>query len=59
MMQMLSAGGMPVLSDGQRSADANNPRGYYELEPVKSLAGGLSIHLPGRGESGESSFLTP
>ena len=38
MMQMLSAGGMPVLSDGKRLPDANNPRGYYELEPVKSLA---------------------
>lgn len=38
MMQMLSAGGMPALSDGQRSADANNPRGYYEVESVKSLA---------------------
>jgi hypothetical protein len=38
MMQMLAAGGMPVLTDGQRSADANNPRGYYELESVKALA---------------------
>lgn len=38
MMQMLAAGGMPVLSDGLRSADANNPRGYYELESVKSLS---------------------
>jgi hypothetical protein len=38
MMQMISAGGMAVLTDGQRSADANNPRGYYELESVKSLA---------------------
>jgi hypothetical protein len=38
MMQMMSAGGMPVLTDGQRSADDNNPRGYFELESVKSLA---------------------
>ncbi len=38
MMQMMAAGGMPVLTDGQRSADANNPRGYYELESVKSLS---------------------
>jgi len=38
MMQMMSAGGMPVLTDGQRSADDNNPRGYFELEAVKSLA---------------------
>lgn len=38
MMQMMAAGGMPVLTDGQRSADANNPRGYFELESVKSLS---------------------
>lgn len=37
MMQMLRAGGMTVLTDGQRSADANNPRGYYEVDLVKSL----------------------
>lgn len=37
MMQMLKAGGLPVLSDGQRSADTDNPRGYYELEAVKKL----------------------
>ncbi|HEX5430624.1 MAG TPA: hypothetical protein VFW83_01555 [Bryobacteraceae bacterium] len=35
MMQMLSAGGMPVLSDGFRTADEDNPRGYLEYEPVK------------------------
>jgi hypothetical protein len=35
MMQMLEAGGMPVLTDGVRQADASNPRGYYELEAVK------------------------
>ena len=35
MMQMLAAGGMPVLTDGQRCADPHNPRGYYELEAVK------------------------
>ena len=38
MMQMLAAGGMPVFTDGIRSADANNPRGYYELESVKVLS---------------------
>jgi len=37
MMQMLQAGGMPVVSDGQRAADADNPRGYLELEAVKKL----------------------
>jgi len=37
MMQMLAAGGMPVLTDGERQADADNPRGYYEWEAVKRL----------------------
>jgi hypothetical protein len=35
LMQMLAAGGMPVLTDGVRAADASNPRGYFEFEPVK------------------------
>jgi hypothetical protein len=37
MMQMLAAGGMPVLSDGERVADADNPRGYLEWERIKQL----------------------
>jgi len=37
MMQMLHAGGLPALADGQRAADENNPRGYLEYEPVKRL----------------------
>lgn len=35
MMQMLSAGGMSVLSDNVRQADEDNTQGYYEFEPVK------------------------
>ena len=37
MMQMLSAGGVPVLADQHRLPDENNPRGYFEFEPVKRL----------------------
>lgn len=37
MMQMIAAGGMSVLTDGLRSADENNPRGYKEWEAAKSL----------------------
>jgi hypothetical protein len=37
MMQMLAAGGLPVLSDGERVADADNPRGYCEWERIKLL----------------------
>jgi len=38
MMQMLEAGGMPVLVDSVRQTDEDNPRGYYEFEPVKKTA---------------------
>lgn len=37
MMQMLCAGGMPVLSDQMRAADDDNPKGYLEFEAVKNL----------------------
>lgn len=37
MMQMLVAGGLIPLADGQRGADSNNPRGYFEWEKAKSL----------------------
>jgi hypothetical protein len=37
MMQMLVAGGMTPLSDGERAADADNPRGYLERERIKTL----------------------
>ncbi len=37
MMQMLAAGGLPILSDAQRAADADNPKGYFELESAKRL----------------------
>ena len=35
MMRMLEAGGVPALIDNIRTADEDNPRGYYEFEPVK------------------------
>src|SRR6202795_3033518 len=37
MMQMLDAGGLPVLSDGEREADTDNPKGYLEWERIKQL----------------------
>lgn len=37
MMKMLEAGGLPVLADHVRSADADNPKGYYEFERVKQI----------------------
>jgi hypothetical protein len=38
MMQMLTAGGIPVATDKCRRADADNPCGYFELEAVKAIA---------------------
>lgn len=37
LMQMLEAGGVPVMDDGIRPPDVSNPRGYYEVERVKRL----------------------
>ena len=37
LMQMLAAGGVPILSDGERQADEDNPKGYLELEAAKGL----------------------
>lgn len=37
MMQILKAGGIDILTDDIRKPDANNIKGYYEYEKVKSL----------------------
>jgi sulfotransferase family protein len=37
MMKMLEAGGVPVMTDAIRTADVDNPKGYYEYERVKEL----------------------
>jgi hypothetical protein len=37
MMQMLDNGGVPVVTDKIRSADTDNPKGYYEFEQVKTI----------------------
>lgn len=36
-MKMLDAGGMSQMVDGIRTADLDNPKGYYEDERVKDL----------------------
>jgi hypothetical protein len=46
-MKMLEAGGVPILTDGVRTADISNPKGYYEYEPVKDLdKGGTPAWVP-------------
>jgi hypothetical protein len=37
MMKMLQAGGMEILTDSIRKTDENNPKGYFEYEPVKGI----------------------
>jgi len=46
MMKMLEAGGLEILTDNLREADANNPKGYYEFERVKKLKDGDLGWLP-------------
>ncbi|MFO0962091.1 MAG: sulfotransferase [Phycisphaerales bacterium] len=36
-MQMLHAGGLECVTDGLRTSDTDNPRGYFEFERVKAL----------------------
>lgn len=40
MMKILSEGGLLPVTDALRSADEDNPEGYYELESVKQMSAG-------------------
>lgn len=37
-MKMLDAGGVELITDNERTADVDNPKGYFEDERVKELA---------------------
>lgn len=37
MMKMLAAGGVEPLTDNLRTADEDNPKGYFEFERVKQI----------------------
>lgn len=50
MMQMLAAGGLPVLSDGERKADTDNPKGYLEWERIKQLPKDVSLMAQAEGK---------
>jgi predicted ATPase len=50
MMQMLEAGGMAVLSDGERQPDKDNPKGYLEWERVKQLKKDASVIAEAEGK---------
>ncbi|HNT89911.1 MAG TPA: sulfotransferase [Candidatus Hydrogenedentes bacterium] len=51
MMRMLEAGGLPILSDGLRTADEDNPKGYYEFERVKKLRDDAAWLADARGKA--------
>jgi hypothetical protein len=40
MMKMLAEGGLEIVTDAMRTADDDNPNGYFEFEPVKQLTQG-------------------
>jgi len=37
LMNMLAAGGMQIMTDSERVADIDNPKGYFEYERIKDL----------------------
>jgi hypothetical protein len=51
MMQMLENGGVEVVTDNIRTADTDNPRGYYEFEPVKKIKQDISWLPETRGKA--------
>ena len=60
MMQMLGAGGLPLLIDSHRQPDDSNPRGYYEYALVKRMHIGETAWLStaaGRGVKIVSALL--
>jgi hypothetical protein len=51
MMQMLDNGGVEVVTDNIRTADTDNPRGYYEYELVKKIKQDVSWLPATRGKA--------
>lgn len=51
MMRMLDEGGLPTITDEVRKADEDNPKGYYEFEPVKKTKQDASWVPTARGKA--------
>ncbi len=49
MMKMLAEGGLGIVVDGIRTADDDNPNGYFELEAVKQMTDGNVAWLANAG----------
>jgi len=50
MMQLLAAAGREVLTDSKRTADEDNPRGYFEFEKTLTLPADASWLTQARGK---------
>ena len=50
MMQMLAAGGMVPMTDGERVADEDNPEGYMEWEAIKKVKSQPELMEQARGK---------
>ena len=51
MMQMLKHGGIEVVTDHLRTADPDNPKGYFEYEAVKDIQQDVSWLPSARGKA--------
>jgi hypothetical protein len=49
MMKMLTEGGLEAVTDSLRTADHDNPNGYFEFEPVKQMTAGNTAWLDDAG----------
>src|SRR5262249_11210327 len=49
-VQVLVAGGIKPVTDGERKADTDNPRGYLEWERIKQLPKDPSLIAEGEGK---------
>lgn len=47
MMKILEQGGLQVVTDSLRTADDDNPNGYFEFETVKQMPSGQTAWLDG------------
>lgn len=57
MMRALEAGGIPPLTDGRRKPDPDNPRGYYEYEPIKRVRHDASWLGDARGKAVKAIYM--
>ena len=57
MMQMLDRAGCVALTDQIRTADTDNPRGYFEFERVKKTEGRSVVASFGARQSREAGLV--